>query len=100
MRVKIPLQRVSQFGIGWGDSPPPDFLGEWSKWQEELDCLSEFFISRFYRHVVHNPSVIQLHVFGDASEQAFCLVAYFRFSYTSGVVRCAFLTAKTRVAPK
>ena len=73
---------------------------EWSKWQEELVCLSEFFVPRFYHHVADNPSVIQLHVFGDASEQAFCLVAHFRFSYASGVVRCAFVTAKTRVAPK
>ena len=31
---------------------------------------------------------------------AFCSVAYFRFSYANGAVRCAFVTAKTRVAPK
>lgn len=43
---------------------------------------------------------IQLHVLGDANEQAFCSVAYFRFSYSSGAMRCAFVTAKTRVAPK
>lgn len=39
-------------------------------------------------------------MFGDASEQAFCSVAYFRFSYANGSVKCAFVTAKTRVAPK
>ena len=37
---------------------------------------------------------------GDASEQAFCSVVYFRFSYATGSVKCAFVTAKTRVAPK
>ena len=100
VRAKILLQQVWQFGIGWDDAPPPEFLIEWSKWQEELEGLSEFFVPRFYRHVVDNPSVIELHVFGDASEVAFCSVAYFRFSYASGAVRCAFVTAKTRVAPK
>lgn len=39
-------------------------------------------------------------MFGDASEQAFCSVAYFGFSYPNGSVKCAFVTAKTRVAPK
>ena len=47
-----------------------------------------------------NPSVIELHVFGDASELAFCSVANSRFSYAGEAVRCAFVTAKTRVAPK
>ena len=60
----------------------------------------EIHISRFYRHVLNRPSAIELHVFGDASEQAFCSVAYFRFCYASGAVKCAFVMAKTRVAPK
>ena len=100
VRAKIFLRQVWQFGIGWDDAPPAEFLIEWSKWQEELEGLSEFFVPRFYRHVVDTPSVIELHVFGDASELAFCLVAYFRFSYASGAVRCAFVTAKMQVAPK
>ena len=89
-----------QLGIGWDDTLPPEFLKEWSKWQEELDGIAQFRIPRFYPHIPDNPSVIDLHVFGDASEQAFCAVAYFRFCYASGAVRCAFVTAKTRVAPK
>ena len=100
IRAKIFLQQVWQLGIGWDDALPPEFLKEWSKWQEELDEISQFRIPRFYRHIPDNPSVIDLHVFGDASEQAFCAVAYFRFCYASGAVRCAFVTAKTRVAPK
>ncbi|KAL9977438.1 hypothetical protein ACROYT_G014841 [Oculina patagonica] len=100
VRAKIFLQHVWQLGIGWDDALPPEFLKEWSKWQEELDGIAQFRIPRFYRHIPDNPSVIDLHVFGDASEQAFCAVAYFRFCYASGAVRCAFVTAKTRVAPK
>ncbi|XP_068739285.1 uncharacterized protein [Montipora capricornis] len=47
-----------------------------------------------------SPSAIELHVFGDASEQAFCSVPYLRFCYASVAVKCAFVMAKTRVAPK
>ena len=100
VRAKIFLQQVWQLGIGWDDALPPEFLKEWSKWQEQLGGISQIQFPRFYRHIPDNPSVIDLHVFGDASEQAFCAVAYFRFCYASGAVRCAFVTAKTRVAPK
>ena len=31
VRAKILLQQVWQFGIGWDDAPPPEFLIEWSK---------------------------------------------------------------------
>ena len=79
---------------------PSELLEEWSKWQEGLDGISQFRISRFYRHVPDSPSAIELHVFGDASEQAFCSVAYLRFCYASGAVKRAFVMAKTRVAPK
>ena len=100
VRAKLLFQQVWQFGIGWDETPPSEFLLEWSKWQKELNSLSEFLVPRFYRHVSDSPTVIQLHVFGDASEQAFCSVAYFGFSYPNGSVKCAFVTAKTRVAPK
>ena len=46
-----------------------------------------------------SPISIQLHLFGDASERAFCTVAYFRFEYPGGERQCAFVAAKTRVAP-
>lgn len=38
-------------------------------------------------------------MFGDASEKAFCAVAYFRFEHPGGARQCAFVAAKTRVAP-
>ncbi|XP_044163003.1 uncharacterized protein LOC122947631 [Acropora millepora] len=100
VRAKILLQRMWQCGVGWDDVLPSELLEEWSQWQEELDGISQFRISRFYRHVPDSPSAIELHVFGDASEQAFCSVAYLRFCYASGAVKCAFVMAKTRVASK
>ena len=99
VRAKILLQRMWQCGISWDDVLPSELLEEWSKWQQELDGISQFRISRFYRHVPDSPSAIEPHVFGDASEQTFCSVAYLRFCFASGAVKCAFVMAKTRVAP-
>ena len=98
VRAKILLQQVRQCGIGWDDVLPSELLEEWSKWQEELDGISQFRIP--VSIVPDSPSAIELHVFGDASKQAFCSVAYFRFRYASGAVKCAFVTAKTRGGPK
>ena len=61
VRAKILLQQVWHCGIGWDDLLPSELLEEWSKWQEELDGISQFRIPRFYRHVPDSPSAIELH---------------------------------------
>ena len=88
--AKLLFQQVWQFGIRRDDVLASELLEEWSKWQEELDGISQFRVPRFYGRVTDNPSAIELHDFGDASEEAFCSVAYFRFCYASGAVKCAF----------
>ena len=58
VRAKILLQQLWQCGIGWDDVLPSELLEEWSKWQEEVDGISQFHIPRFYRHVSDYPSAI------------------------------------------
>ena len=99
VRAKIFLQSLWKLRQGWDERMPEEFIQEWSDWQNELEKLAEFSVPRFYRRVALYPMSIQLHVFGDASESAFCTVAYFRFEYPGGQRQCAFVAAKTRVAP-
>ena len=99
VRAKIFLQSLWKLRQGWDEKVPEEIQQEWSVWQNELQSLAEFSIPRFYRLVMFSPTSIQLHLFGDASEKAFCAVAYFRFEYPSGERQCAFVAAKTRVAP-
>lgn len=40
-----------------------------------------------------------MHVFGDASENAFGVVAYLRFELEDGIVHCSLVMSKVRVAP-
>ena len=93
------LQSLWKLRQGWDEKVPEEIQQEWSVWQKELQSLAEFSAPRFYRLVMVSPTSIQLHLFGDASEKAFCAVAYFRFEYPSGERQCAFVAAKTRVAP-
>lgn len=44
------------------------------------------------------PKETQLHVFVDASENAYAAVAYFKFS-TANHIECSLIGAKTKVAP-
>ncbi|XP_074621676.1 uncharacterized protein LOC141880115 [Acropora palmata] len=99
VRAKIFFQSLWKLRQGWDEKVPEEIQQEWSVWQKELQSLAEFSVPRFYRLVMVSPTSIQLHLFGDASEKAFCAVAYFRFEYPSGERQCAFVAAKTRVAP-
>lgn len=42
---------------------------------------------------------VQLHVFADASEDAFGAVAYLRHEYTDSTISCTLVLSKTRLAP-
>ena len=99
VRAKIFLQSLWKLREGWDEKVPEEIQQEWSVWQKELQSLAEFSVPRFYRPVMVSPTSIHLHLFGDASEKAFCAVAYFRFEYPGGERQCAFAAAKTRVAP-
>ena len=99
VRAKILLQKVWQLGLAWDDPLPLDLLAEWQTWESEMLMLMEFSIPRFYQTVDMYPEEIQVHIFGDASELAFCAVGYLRFEYHDGSRKCVFVIAKTRVGP-
>ena len=99
VQAKIFVQSLWKLRQGWDEKVPEEIQQEWSIWQNELQSLAEFLVPWFYRLVMVSPTSIQLHLFGDASEKAFCAVAYFRFEYPGGERQCAFAAAKTRVAP-
>ena len=80
VRAKSSFNKCGKLVLAGINTPPPEFLSEWSKWQRVLVGLSKFLILRVLCHVGDSPTVIQLHVFGDANERAFCSIAYFRFS--------------------
>lgn len=99
MRAKILLQRVRQLGLSWDDNLPENLWVEWRLWEAELLMLAELSIPRFYRQIDDHPKDIQVHIFEDASELAFCSVGYLRFRYEDESVNCVFVIAKTRIAP-
>jgi len=98
VKAKILLRSVWASGIGWDDELTQVQADKWKFWVNELKNLTDVQVPRCYSLLIPNADNIDLHVFCDASEQAFAAVAYFRIQ-RGEEVEVGFVTSKTRVAP-
>jgi hypothetical protein len=98
IEAKIILQEIWRSGIGWDDEIAGSTHEKWTAWLNELKSISSMKIPRCYSLNLKMDGHNQLHVFCDASEQAYCVVAYLRSIGPDGV-STAFIMSKTHVAP-
>jgi len=98
VQAKILLQDVWRTEIGWDDELAGENLLKWTHWFGELKQIEKIQIPRCYSNMTADNPNIQLHVFCDASEQAFAAVAYLRITKRMKT-EVAFVCGKTRVAP-
>lgn len=101
-RVKVLIQQLWAKKRDWDDpNLPLDLLDAWSKWEKELPTLSNITLPRMYASPEMNPdaTTYSLHVFCDASEQAYGSVAYLTME-SEGKIHVAFVMARSGVAPR
>lgn len=99
MFLKILLQEIWRSGTGWDDIIKPDLNEKWRTWLRILPMVETVRVPRCYRQITTmKNTIIQLHVYVDASENGVAAVAYFRFEQ-NGIIECALVGSKTRVAP-
>ncbi|XP_053661730.1 uncharacterized protein LOC128710893 [Anopheles marshallii] len=99
MFLKVLLQDLCRSGIHWDKIIEGEAARKWLRWVGLLPELEKLTIGRCYRTLTSaNKSNVQLHVFTDASQSGMAAVAYLRFE-ENGVVECALIGSKTRVAP-
>lgn len=87
----------------WDDpNLPDDLLESWNDWEEELPALADISLPRCLVSLDTDQSQVskQIHIFCDASEQAYGSVSYLRTENARGQVQLAFIMARSRVAPK
>lgn len=97
MVAKIVMQRVWLDNIDWDNDLLPTTQTSWKSFLENYSHVN--FIS-LLRWVHYEPkSLVELHVFSDASERAFAGVVYIRIESPQRNVQVHLLTSKTRVAP-
>lgn len=98
VKGKMLLQLIWRSKIGWDDELSEKLNDTWENWITELQNITSVDIPRCYTSRFSTSKEIELHVFCDASEDAFAAVAYFRIEENS-VIDVSFVASKTRVSP-
>ncbi|XP_055590152.1 uncharacterized protein LOC129742295 [Uranotaenia lowii] len=97
---KIIMQDLWRTGCGWDDPIDDESFEKWKRWTELLPAVGQVRIQRSYFGSALSKQIesLQLHVFTDASEQAYGCVAYFRV-VVEGKVHCSLVMSRSKVAP-
>lgn len=94
---KIILQKLWLSKLDWDDPVSPDIELLWRKFIETLSYLS---VLKIPRHALSdNVQHIELHIFSDASQNAYGACAYIRSYNEDSEVTVRLLCAKSRVSP-
>ncbi|KAF7656537.1 hypothetical protein LDENG_00039940 [Lucifuga dentata] len=102
-RAKIIVKQLWNKQRGWDDpNLPPELLQMWQIWEAELQYLPDVILPRPYVPARVGPNGVkhEIHIFSDASEQAYGAVAYLRTVDSMDQVHLSFILARARVSPK
>lgn len=97
VRVKVLMQEIWMAGVDWDEELPENLKVKWEKWVSELPQLSKVAIPRCLRRAY--PENIELHLFSDASNEAFASVAYLVCRYQDSSPSSRLIASKCRVSP-
>ena len=99
MQTKILIQDIWRSGISWDSKIRDEEFEKWVRWLKNLKQIKNCKVPRCFMTPEADPLLTQLHIFCDASLQAFAAVAYLRVVQQDGTIRLSLVMAKTRVAP-
>lgn len=92
---KILIQQLWRAKIEWDELIPARLCEQWSQWTDMFQNLGQVSIPRGY---FPGHSTRELHIFVDASEEAYACVGYWRACFSGGVV-VSLIGGKSKVAP-
>ena len=99
IRSKIILQNLNRMKYGWDDELKEADFRKWHEWRKEAEKLDEVRIPRALLQVQKPVRETALHVFCDASQNAYGACAYLRRAFTNDTVECSLIAGNGRVAP-
>ena len=97
VRAKVLMQEIWMAGVDWDEELPENLRVKWEKWVSELPQLSNVAIPRCLRRA--HPENIELHLFSDASNDAFASVVYLVCRYQDSSPSSRLIASKCRVSP-
>ncbi|XP_049881167.1 uncharacterized protein LOC126377477 [Pectinophora gossypiella] len=98
IRAKIILQGLWRLKLPWDEPIPEEEAGQFMSWLAQLEEVARLRLPRCYE--MKNHQRIELHIFCDASEQAYATVAYWRIVRCDGSIGVTLVGAKSKVAPQ
>lgn len=98
LHTKMMMQTLWRLGIAWDERVPEEIFRRWKAWCNEIESIKGFSIPRCYSQNIFHCSDLQLHVFADASEEAFAAVGYWRVTI-EGQHEIVFVAGKVKCAP-
>ena len=100
IKGKIGLKKLTIAHADWDESIGEQEQRWWIRWLEKIEELKKLKIPRCIRPKTGEDVESEVHVFCDASEEAFAAVAYLRSVRKEKHLFSNIIMAKTRVAPK
>ncbi len=85
--------------MDWDDPCPPDVLQKWREWLAALPSLQDIKYPRCIHPTTLLPSRLTIHIFCDASAEAYAAVAYAVAHFDSEPPSSRLLLSRGRVAP-
>ena len=99
IKSKIILLSLKRMKYGWDDELKEADLQEWREWHREAEKLDEVRIPRTLLQEQKPIRETALHVFCDASQDAYGACTYLRRAFTDDTVECSLIAGKGRVSP-
>ena len=97
VRVKMMLKSLGKKRLDQGQCITEDIQRQWRRWLRELTEMSAFGVSTAYGLPLDR--MYHLHVFTDASQDAFAVVVYLRTVNSDPLAKTTLLMCKSRLAP-
>ena len=97
--AKCLIQTLWRKNKGWEEPLDEEDQSVWEDWLDDPAKPSEFKLPRCFCVDTCPETLIQLHVFADASEKGFGAVCYARHVFPDGRVKFSFVMAGNRVDP-
>ncbi|XP_037825055.1 uncharacterized protein LOC119613182 [Lucilia sericata] len=96
--AKLLMREVWRHNIGWDEALPGEIVDVWNNWRQGLQNVEKVKVPRcYFGNGV--PYRLELHVFVDASEDAFGAVSYWRSINAHNKIEVSLVAAKSRCAP-
>ena len=100
LQAKLLIQKLWALKMDWDDEVTGAELSVWQNWLSELTEVEGIKVPRCLKTSVSGEAKkIELHLFSDASENAFAAVGYVRMTDAEGCHTVSMVMSRTRVAP-